>query len=507
MLTAHLAIDFGASSGRAVLGFLEGDPRSLRLEEVHRFEHLPVPTPDGLIWDGALLWQGVLEGLRSGAKVAREAGVELASVGVDTWGVDWSVVDASGELAGFPHAYRDPAHAVARDRVLNRLPGGFDALYARTGTQLQPFNTIFQFEARRDTSLGKLLGDPNARFLMLPDLLHYRLSGVRSNERTNASTTGMLSATTGDWDRELLETLGLPHAALGEIVEPGTVLGPIREEWAEELDLPKSLQVVAPATHDTASAIAAAPAADLAPGSWAYLSSGTWSLLGLELSETCTTPEARDVPITNELGVGNTVRFLRNIAGLWLVQELRRDLEKRGESYGFATLAELAEQSEPLRTLVNPNAEDLANPGGSIDKLQAHARRTGQPVPETAGQLARCCLDSLALCYAETISRIESITSNRIETLVVVGGGVNNRTLNQLTADATGRTLLLGPSEATSIGNLLVQAMGLGQIADLKELREVVARSLPPERIEPNPASADWTEARERYARLVTETS
>lgn len=488
-----------------MLAVLDGEPVGVRLHEAHRFSHEPLDTPAGLVWDWTSLWRDVLQGIRQAAVMATEAGVELKSVGVDTWGVDWTLVDPAGEMLGLPHAYRDPANAIARDRVLDRLDGGAVALYGRTGIQPQTFNTIFQIEARYGASPGSFAVD-GATFLLLPDLLHFWLTGQRSVERTIASTTSLLSATTGDWDRDLLSELGLPSAMLGPIIEPGTPLGPVRPALAAELGLPDGVVVVPPATHDTASAVAAVPAVDETPGTWGYLSSGTWSLLGVELEHPNTSLQALESGFTNELGVGGKVRFLRNIAGLWLVQELRRDLEKQGKSYDYAQLAALAAEAEPLCTLVDPDAADLAIPGDSIAKLQGHAERTEQPVPKTPGQLARCCFESLALCYADSIEQIESLTGQRLETLYLVGGGVNNRLLNQLTADATRRKVRVGPSEATALGNALVQAMGLGIIDGIDSLREIVARSHSVEEVVPAGEEAEWSDARIRYRDMVATT-
>lgn len=501
MPTSHLAIDFGASSGRAMLAVLEGDPKSVRLEEVHRFEHAPLPTPTGPVWDFTGLWRELLAGLRRGASAAAEAGAPLASVGVDTWAVDWAFVDAAGRLLTVPSAYRDPANASAKERVLARFPRGVEALYRRNGIQPQPFNTLFQLEARR-SACGESF-DAMAScgtLLMLPDLLHLGLTGVGRCERTNASSTAMLDPDTGEWDRALLESAALPVDPLPPLVDPGTRLGSLLPAIAREAGIDHEVSVIAPATHDTASAVAAAPAKG---EGWAYLSSGTWSLLGVEVAAPITTPEALAVPFTNELGVGNRTRFLRNIAGLWLVQELRRDLARRGEAYDYPELAELAESSTPLRTLIDPNHAELAEPGDAIGKLGRLARMNGEPEPSTAGELARCCLDSLSLCYAETIDLAQSVASVEVERIHVIGGGANHRLLNQLTADATGRAVMAGPAEATATGNALVQAMGLGLVDDLAELRAIVARSFPVERFTPGALDADWGAARARYARIV----
>lgn len=488
-----------------MLGLLGEAPKRLEIEEVHRFEHRPIDTPAGPVWDFTGIVNEVLSGLRRGASAAVEAGVALSSVGVDSWGVDWSVVTNGGGVVGLPRCYRDAANAAAKERVLDSVPGGAEGLYRRNGIQPLPFNTLFQVCGRQRHAPE--LVPPSGRVQLMPDLMHYVLSGRTSNERTNASTGAWLTAGAGEWDGELLDSLDLPRELFGPLIDPGARLGGLRPSLAEELGVPASIEVVVPATHDTASAIAAVPAVDAAPGTWAYLSSGTWSLLGMELSEPVTRPEALAGGFTNELGVPRsgkpTVRFLRNIGGLWLIQELQRDLAKRGVVHGFSELAELAEAAEPFRTVVDPNAEDLAAPGESVAKLARHAERTGQPVPETPGQLARCCLDSLAMCYAETIDRLERVTGGEVGALYAVGGGIQNKLLNRLTAAAIERPMFVGPVEATAVGNLLVQAMGLGLIGDLDEVREVVARSFPVERVDPIGAGCDWLSERQRYATVT----
>ena len=506
MRFAHLAIDLGASSGRAVLGLLDRETRSLEIDEVHRFKHTPIETPAGPVWDFTGIVQEVMQGLRSGAAAARHAGIELQSVGVDTWGVDWSVVAPSGDVVGLPRCYRDPANAAAKERVLNQIPGGAQGLYARNGIQPMPFNTLFQLEGRRQAAPE--LVPETGRLQLMPDLLHYLLSGQLLNERTNASTGALLTADGSDWDRELIQMMGYPPGLFGPLIDAGTPIGTIRPEVAAELDVPETVQVVAPATHDTASAVAAVPAHDRAPETWCFLSSGTWSLLGMELSDGVTSPEALENGFTNELGAAvngkPTVRFLRNIGGLWLVQELQRDLASQGTEIGFGELAALAEPVEPFRTLIDPNATDLAAPGESIAKLRSHAERTGQPVPKSPGELARCCYDSLAMCYAETIDRLESVTGRKSEALYVVGGGVQNELLNRLTATAVGRPVYAGPVEATAIGNLLLQALGLGLVNDLGEIREIVARSFPVEQVQPIDDAGDWSQTREQFAAVTS---
>lgn len=469
---AHLSIDLGASSGRAMVGVLSGEPVKLRLEEVHRFEHLSCPTPSGPVWDLTGIWQNVLTGLGMAASWCRDNQAELRSVGVDTWGVDWALVGKSGELLALPHCYRDPQNDAACERVLARL-GGFEKLYERTGIQLMSLNTLFQVAARWEREPG--LFDAAHRLLFLPDLFHFWLSGEMATEQTIASTSSMLDVHTGEWDRKLMSDLGLPTHILGSISSPGTELGKLRAELVTATGAPASLKVVLPPSHDTAAAVAAVPA--VGEQSWAYLSSGTWSLLGAEIDAPISTDVARKVPFTNERGIGGTIRFLKNIAGLWLVQELRRELNSQGDRRDYAELIQEAELAPSRRTLIDPNHGEFAVPGNMAEKIRDFARKVGQPVPESVGELVRCCLESLAECYRHTLDQLEIVLGRPIEVLHAVGGGTKNELLNRLTAEAIGRPLICGPVEATAIGNILVQALGCDEIANHAELRAVVRRS------------------------------
>jgi len=481
-----------------MVGLLAGTPARLELAEVHRFEHLSCPTPTGPVWDVTGIWQNILQGLQAATAWCNDRGVELRSVGVDTWGVDWVLVGACGELLGLPHCYRDPQNEAACQLVLDRL-GGFEKLYSRTGIQLMEFNTLFQLAARFEQE--PRLFNAAERLLFLPDLFHYWLSGEMATELSIASTSSMLDVTTGRWDTELLELLGLPTPILGAIVEPATQLGTLREELVAATGAPIGLQVIAPAAHDTASAVAAVPAQ--AETQWAYLSSGTWSLLGAELDKPIATDAARQAAFTNERGVGGTVRFLKNIAGLWLVQELRRDLRRQGQSLSFAELVEQAEPAEAGRTLVDPNSAEFAAPGEMIAKLQQFARRTHQPLPDNPGQLVRCCLESLAFCYAESFGRLETVLGRSLDVLHLVGGGIQNQLLNRFTCDALQKPVVTGPVEATAIGNILVQAIGCGAVSDRVQAREIVARSFVPQVL--GPASDKSTESlRERYQEIIS---
>ncbi|MFT7629875.1 MAG: rhamnulokinase [Mariniblastus sp.] len=480
MSTAHLAIDLGASSGRAMIGLLSDAPVELKIEEVHRFKHFPSPTPAGPVWDLTGIWLNVLEGIKQGLVWCREHGTQLESIGVDTWGVDWALVGKSGQLIGLPHCYRDPQNVRAQKRVLE-LVGGKEALYQRTGIQLMAINSLFQVAARLEQE--PQMFDVAHRLLFMPDLLHFWLSGEMTTERTIASTSGMLALETGDWDLELMDKIGIPTHVLGPLIDPGTVIGTLREEVARSVGASAEIKIIAPGAHDTASAIAAVPRVtdETTSGEWAYLSSGTWSLLGAELNHSFASAAACAAPFTNELGLSGTTRFLKNIAGLWLVQEVRRERVEQGEEVSFAEMAALAADVEPFRTLVDPNAAQFASPGNMADKIQAFAVVTGQPIPKTLGELVRCCLDSLGLCYRHTVDKLEYVLNIKIETLHIVGGGINNRLLNEITAAALQRPVICGPVEATAIGNVLTQAIGCGRLDGLEDVRAVVARSFEPE--------------------------
>ncbi len=511
MPSAHLAIDLGASSGRAIIGTLDGSSPKLQLEEVHRFEHHPCTTPAGPVWDLTGIWLNIIEGIKQSLKKCDEIGANLESIGVDTWGVDWVLVGKSGELLGLPHCYRDPQNVPAMKRVLEKV-GGAETLYARTGIQLMPINSIFQVAARLEKEPE--LFETAHRLLFMPDLFHFWLSGEMTTERTIASTSGMLGLESGDWDFDLLEQIGVPAHLFGPLIDPGSVVGQLTLELALQVgaDLEQgNIQIIAPGSHDTASAIAAVPKTDGDSASessgetnWAYLSSGTWSLLGTELSNSFASPESCAAPFTNELGLAGTTRFLKNIAGLWLVQELRRERIEQGDEISFAELAEQAATAEPFRTLIDPNAAQFAVPGNMTEKIQSFAVVSGQPQPETVGDLVRCCLDSLALCYRHTVDLLESVLNTKIETLHVVGGGTNNRLLNQITAATLGRPVICGPVEATAIGNLLTQAMGCGLLNGLGEIREVVARSFELEEFLPDDSESEITITQEVFDRYRT---
>jgi rhamnulokinase len=493
MTTAYIAIDLGAESGRVIIGVLENE--RLRLEEIHRFVHEPVWLPTGLHWNITGIWREIIAGLRKAADWGRAHRVELVSVGVDTWGVDWALLDKAGELVGTPHAYRDPRNAAASEAVVAKL--GADRIYRTTGIQFMPLNSLYSLYAHK-------LADPQEltaadRLLFIPDLLHFWLSGERTTEATIASTSQMVDCHTGDWAREMVAELGLPTNILGPITSPGTAIGNLRSTVAQETGLPAGLRAVAPGTHDTASAVAAVPAKK--DSNWCYLSSGTWSLLGAELDEPCVSAAAQQASYTNELGVGGTIRFLKNIAGLWLVQECRRDFLRRGQEFDYPTLARMAGDATRFRTLIDTGHASFAQPGDILRKIADVARRAGQPIPESPGQFVRACLESLALTYRQRLDTLESILGRRFDVLHIVGGGGQNTLLSQMTADAIGRRVVVGPYEATAMGNLLVQAMAMNQVRDLTHLRQIVAGSFELVTYTPT-AGADWDGAAARHAAL-----
>ena len=482
-----LAFDLGAESGRGVVGLFDGS--KLELEVINRFFNGAVRLPDSLHWDVLALHDSMLETLRLGAAVYGT----IDAVGVDTWGVDFALLGRGGVLLGNPRHYRDPHTENIMEEAFRRVPR--QDIFQRTGIQFMRFNTLFQLLAmQRDRSP---LLDAAETLLFMPDLFHYFLTGIKVNELTNASTSQMLDPRTRTWAYDLAQAFGLPAKLLGTLVQPGTVLGPLRTTIVSETGI-NAAPVIAPATHDTASAIAAVPASAT---SWAYISSGTWSLMGVELPQPLVNEAALEANFTNEGGVGGTTRFLKNIMGLWLVQECRRAWERAGTKYNYDDLTRQAEAAPPFASLVNPNDESFILPANMPAALADFCRRTGQPAPQGAGPTVRCALESLALCYRWVLDKLEALTGRRAEVIHIVGGGSQNALLNQFTADACERPVLAGPVEATAIGNVLVQALGLGVIGSLADAREVVRRSFEVRTFTPRQHDA-WRAAYERFLTL-----
>jgi rhamnulokinase len=458
-----LAFDLGAESGRGILGSFDGS--RLSLEVVHRFANAAVRTLDSLHWDVLRLYGEMLNTLRL---CAAKHG-QLDGLGVDTWGVDFALLGRDGTLLGNPRHYRDPHTENIMEQAFARVPR-LD-IFRHTGIQFMRFNTLFQLLAmQRDRSP---LLDAAETLLFMPDLFHYFFTGIKVNEYTDASTSQMLDPRSRGWAHELISAFGLPAKILGTLVQPGTVLGPLRATIVGETGI-NAVPVIAPASHDTAAAVAAVPAS---ASSWAYISSGTWSLMGVELNQPLVSDAALAANFTNEGGVGGTTRFLKNIMGLWLVQECRRAWERAGTIHSYDDLTRQAESAKPFASIVDPDDSSFILPANMPAALADFCRRSGQPAPEGVGGTVRCALESLALCYRWVLERLEELTGRRAEVLHIVGGGSQNALLNQFTADACNRPVLAGPVEATAIGNVLVQALGVGALGSLADAREVVRRS------------------------------
>jgi rhamnulokinase len=478
-----LAVDLGASGGRVVAGTYAGG--RLELEEIHRFENGPVPLGGQLVWDLPRLWREVLDGLRAaGARHGRA----VTSVGVDTWGVDFGLLGSDDVLLGQPVCYRDPRTRGLVEAATAIVPRA--EIFAATGLQFMELNSLYQFLALSRSGSSALAAAD--RMLLMPDLFHWLLSGVPSNERTNASTTQCYDPTAGDWAWGLLDRFGLPRRLFGPLVDPGTDLGPLRSDVAAETGLPAA-RVVLPGTHDTASAIAAVPAAD-PPGprpDWCYVSLGTWALVGAERTRPLVTPDCLARNFTNEAGVGGTTRLLKNVCGLWLVQQCRAAWRRSGRDRSWDELTALAAEAPPLATLVDPDQPALVAPADMPEAIRALAREAGEPVPGSDGAVVRAALESVVAAIARRIVELDGLVGHRIGRVHVVGGGVQNRLLCQLLADAADRPVVAGPVEATAIGNLLVQLTAREGRVDLPAIREIVRRSFEPDRYEPRDA-ARW---------------
>lgn len=473
----HLAFDLGAESGRAIAARWDGD--RLALAETHRFPNRCVRLPDGLHWDALGLYAELIESL---GRVAA-SGAEVRSVGIDGWAVDYGLLDEAGALVGNPRSYRDPRFAAAVEPAYARVPA--DEVYAATGIQTLPFNTLFQL--LEDERLGRA-----ETMLLLPDLLAFWLTGVAQAEATNASTTQLLDARSGQWSEELVARFDLPRALFPELVEAGTTTGGLLPHVAASTGLPTETPLVAVASHDTASAVAGAP---LGPRS-AFVSSGTWSLVGVELPGPVLTAAARDAGLTNERGLGGTTRLLKNVMGLWLLQECRREWLRDGAAPSYAELAALA-AVVPAGALFDPDRPELLAPGAMTARIR---EACGLDAPAERPALVRAIFDSLACKYRWVIEQLERVTGVRIDAIHVVGGGAGNAVLCRITADVTRRPVVAGPVEAAAAGNALVQAAALGELA-VDEIREVVRRSFTPTVHEPGP---DGDAAEELYGRFLS---
>jgi rhamnulokinase len=486
--SSFAAVDLGAESGRVMLGSLTN--QKIQIEEIHRFPTGGTRIGENLHWDVLRLWDEIKIGL---SKAAEKTGGEISSIGLDTWGVDFGLLDTKDQLIGNPYHYRDERTNRMMDAVFERVPR--DEVYARTGIQFMQLNSLYQL-----FSMVKS-GDPKLSiahtFLNMPDLFNFYLTGVKANEFTISTTTQCYDPVNRNWGFDLLQALDIPTHIFGEIINPGTILGKLKPALVEELGLPKT-NVIASAGHDTACAVASVPASS---PDYIYLSSGTWSLIGVELDDPLIDEDSLIANMTNEGGVGGKIRFLKNIVGLWLVQECRREWLQQGFNIGYGELTEMAADSPAFGSLVNPNDERFLAPSDMVSAIQSFCDETGQTVPTDKGEIVRCVLESLALEYREVADQIDHLTGKQHVAIHIIGGGSQNQLLNQFTAQATGKTVYAGPVEATAIGNILVHAIAMGEIGSLVEGRAIVRNSFPINTYQPQGSSA-WDEAYQRFKKL-----
>jgi rhamnulokinase len=477
------AVDLGAQSGRVALGEFDGN--RLLFSELHRFPNVPVQVGGCLSWDAPQLRRDVLDGLRL---AARDRHVD--SVAVDSWAIDFGLLDPGGDLLANPVHYRDSRRARAQSAVFDRVAPR--ELYERTGIQMLPINTLFELAAMAEEHDPAL--EAADALLLIPDLFHHWLCGSRTTEFTNATTTQMYEARKGDWAVDLLERLDIPARLLPEVVPPGTRLGSVTDDVADDTGLEKT-EVVATATHDTGSAVAAVPFEE---SGGVFLSVGTWSLVGVEIDAPLINDSTFAANLSNEGGVAGKVRLLRNVTGLWLLEECRRTWAAQGHEFTVTELVTLAGQAAPLVSLVDPNDPMFSEPCDMPARLAWYCTASGQPEPADVGATVRCLLESLAMKHAQTVGLLADVTGREATRLHVIGGGARNELLCQWTADASGRPVVAGPEEATLFGNLLVQAMALGEIASLEQGRDLIRRSFIARTYEPA-SDAQWGEARERF--------
>ena len=483
-----LAFDLGASSGRAMLGRIhEG---KIELEELHRFSNDPVQINQRLYWDILRLFHEIKQALLK----AKHRGIELSSIAIDSWAVDFGLLDEAGELLANPFHYRDLQNNEVYEEVVAQI--GAERIYGSTGIQLLSFNTLYQLAAMKKKNHPAL--KEAKHFLMIPSLLRYFLTGEKFNEFTNATTTQFYNPVQDDWDTSLLEQIGIDSSIFANAVQPGTVVGKLQLALCEELGI-ESVPVIATAEHDTASAVAAVPATT---ERFAYLSSGTWSLMGTEINQPNLTEQARQHNFTNEGGVNHTFRFLKNIMGLWIIQECKRDWEKQGESYSFAELVELAAAAEPFAAFIDVDDALFLGTGNMPTQIDRYCKRNGQKLPASIGSYARTIFEGLALKYRYTLETMEHLTGERYGGLHIVGGGIQNTLLCQWTANAIQRPVWAGPIEGSAIGNILVQWISSGQLSNIGQARQLVHHSFGVETYNPI-ESETWNEAYKKFQKIT----
>jgi rhamnulokinase len=487
-IARFLAFDLGAESGRGVLGTL--DERILKLQEIHRFANGPVRVLDCLHWD-VLKMQ---EEIKIALELCAKNGQELDGIGFDTWGVDFALIGRNNTLLGHPYHYRDKLTDGMIEEAFRRVPR--EEIFQRTGIQFMKLNTLYQLLAM--SLMNSPLLEVAETLLMMPDLFNFLFTGRKVSEFTIATTTQFYDPRERNWSKPLFDKLGMPYHILPEIVPAGTEIGPLLPSVREDVGL-SEVPVIAPACHDTGSAVAAVPAKG---ENWMYISSGTWSLLGVEIPEPIINDLALKYNFTNEGGVGDTIRFLKNITGLWLIQECRRTWEEAGESLSYDNITKIAEEARPLVSLIEPNYEPFLSPGDMPSRIRDFCKETGQPIPETKGTVVRCALESLALKYRWGVEKLEEILGKNLDVIHITGGGCQNTLLCQLTADATGRQVVAGPVEATAIGNIMMQALTTGYVTSIAEARDLIRRSFNVITYKPKSVSG-WDDAYRRYLEIA----
>ncbi len=474
-MTHVIAVDLGAESGRVTRVDFDGD--KVRIDEIHRFPNTPVQADGTLHWDVIGLWRDIVAGIE-------KAGPGAAGIGVDAWGVDFALLDRDGKLLGNPVHYRDRRTDGMYDWVFARVPRR--EVFERSGIQFMIINTLYQLASMAATNSAQL--QAAATYLAVPDLFNYWLTGVKVCEFTHATTTQFYNPRAGDWDRQMLGQLGIPTEIFGQIVQPGTRIGAYQ-----------GIPVFAPASHDTGSAVVAVPTLT---EDYAYLSSGTWSLIGLELNDPVINDASYAANVTNEGGVYGTFRLLKNVMGLWIAQQCRATWRSAGAEYSYDDLTLMAEDAKPFRTLIDPDDAAFLPPGDMPARIREFCQRTGQPIPETVGEIMRTVYESLALKYRHALENMMALSLRKVDRLHIIGGGTQNRLLCQMTADALKRMVVAGPVEATALGNGIVQLIALGEIKDLAQAREVVSRSVTTETYEPKQSEA-WDGAYGRFQKIV----
>lgn len=457
MQNCHLAVDIGASSGRVIAGYLENN--HLKLDIIHRFPNEMKEKDGQLIWDIDFLFSEIKKGIHLSTKK-----YQPITIGIDTWAVDFVLLDKNYQRLTDAVAYRDHRTDGIMEKVFDKIPK--EQIYQKTGIQFQPFNTIYQLVALQKSQPEIL--ENAAYLLMIPDYLNYLLTGKIANEYTNATTTQLLAADSKKWMDTFLATLGIPERLFSRPTEPLTSLGMIKQDLQKELGI--SLEVILPGTHDTASAVVAVPSSM----DTIYISSGTWSLMGVELEEPITSRQAFNYNFTNEGGVNNSIRFLKNIMGLWMIQQVRKEYNNK---YSFADFVDLAYENENFPSMVDVNSERFLSPDNMIEELQNYCKDTHQPVPEKPGEIAACIFNSLVTDYCKTAEQIEELTGKQYETIHIMGGGSQNNYLNEKLAKKSGKTIYTGPTEATAIGNIIAQMVSVGVIDSFEESKAVIQQS------------------------------